>query len=108
MVCIRWVDEALADHEDVIGVYNVGRIDADTLKAAIRDVLLHMSLKISQCRGQCYDGASNMAGSKRGVAVKLQAEEPRALLTHCYGHALNLAVGDAMKQIKCAVMHWTR
>ena len=100
VVCIRWVDETLTDHEDVIGVYNVGTIDANTLTAAIHDVLLRMSLKMSQCRGQCYDGASNMAGSKRSVAAQLLAEEPRALLTHCYGHALNLAVGDAIKQSK--------
>ena len=100
VVCIRWVDETLTDHEDVIGVYNVGTIDANTLTAAIHDVLLRMSLKMSQCRGQCYDGASNMAGSKHGVAAQLLAEEPRALLTHCYGHALNLVVADAMKQSK--------
>jgi hypothetical protein len=98
VVCIRWVDESLTDHEDVIGLYNVGTIDSNTLTATIRDVLLRMSLKISQCRGQCYDGASNMSGSKRGVATQLMTEEPRALLTHCYGHALNLAVSDAMKK----------
>ena len=39
-----------------------------------------------------------MTGSRNGVATKLQADEPRALLVHCYGHALNLAVGDAIKQ----------
>ena len=99
-VCIRWVDETLTDHEDVIGLYNVGTIDADTLTAAIHDVLLCMGLKMSQYHGQCYDGASNMAGSKNGVATQLLAEEPCALLTHCYGHALNLAVGDAMKKSK--------
>jgi hypothetical protein len=43
IVCIRCVDETLTDHEDVIGVYNVGTIDANTLTAAIRDVLLRMS-----------------------------------------------------------------
>lgn len=51
-------------------------------------------------RGQCYDGASNMTGSMHGVATQLLAEEPRAIPTHCYGHALNLAVADAMKQSK--------
>ena len=100
VVCIRWVDETLTDHEDVIGVYNVDTIDARTLTSAIHDVLLRMSLKMLQCRGQCYDGASNMTGSKNGVATRLLADEPRALLTHCYGHALNLAVADAIKQSK--------
>ena len=59
-----------------------------------------MNLSISNCRGQCYDGAANMIGSKTGVATRIQAEEGRAILTHCYGHALNLAVGNAMKQSK--------
>ena len=52
MVCIHWVDETLTDHQDVIGVYNVAKIDTDTLTAAIRDMLLHMNLKMSQCHGQ--------------------------------------------------------
>ena len=43
---------------------------------------------------------SNMTGCKNGVATRLLAEESRALLTHCYSHALNLAVSDAIKQFK--------
>ena len=81
-------------------MYNVGTINANTLTAAIHDVLLRMNLAMAQCCGQCYDSASNMASSKHGVAVQLLAEEPHALLTHCYGHALNLTVADAIKQSK--------
>ena len=99
-VCIQWVDHSFVDHEEVIGLYNVGTIDAAALTTAIRDVLVRMNLSMSKCRSQCYDGASNMTGSRNGVATKLQADEPRALLVHCYGHALNLAVGDAIKQSK--------
>ena len=39
-----------------------------------------------------------MAGIRSGVAKQLLDEEPRAVYTHCYGHALNLACGDAIKQ----------
>ena len=53
VVCIRWVDELLQDHENVIGVYNVGTIDAKTLTDALEDVLLQAGLKIHNCRGQC-------------------------------------------------------
>ena len=38
-----------------------------------------------------------MSGKKSGVAIRMQADEPRAVYTHCYGHALNLACGDAKK-----------
>ena len=41
-----------------------------------------------------------MIGCKNGVATQLLAKEKWAVLTHCYGHALNLAVGDSMKQSK--------
>lgn len=39
-----------------------------------------------------------MAGAKAGVAAKIEEMEPRALFTHCYGHALNLGVSDTIKQ----------
>eukprot|EP00117_Sycon_ciliatum_P012838 scpid52838/ scgid13749/ Zinc finger MYM-type protein 1 len=38
------------------------------------------SNRLNRCRGQCYDGASNMAGHRSGVAKQLGDEEPRALL----------------------------
>ena len=49
-----------------------------------------MNAKNADCRGQCYDGASNMHGARKGVAAIITQEESRALYTHCYGHALNL------------------
>ena len=100
-ICLRWVDGNLVDHEDVLGLYNVGTIEADSLVKAIFDVVVcRAGLTLNNCRGQCYDGASNMSGSKRGVAVQIQAKESRAVLTHCYGHALNLAIGDTIKRSK--------
>eukprot|EP00117_Sycon_ciliatum_P039495 scpid76784/ scgid29186/ len=56
-----------------------------------------MNLKLHHCRGQCYDGASVMSGCKSGLAKVLSDVEPRALFTHCYGHALNLGVGDMIR-----------
>ncbi len=41
-----------------------------------------------------------MCGSKNGVATQIAKEEPRALYTHCYGHSLNLACSDTIKQSK--------
>ena len=42
-------------------------------------------------RGQCYDGAAAMVGTRSGVAELVLTEEARAIYTHCYGHELNLA-----------------
>ena len=97
-IILRWIDSDLNDHEDFIGLYNVDSIDSGTLSDAIKDVLIHMNLNLSRCRGQCYDGASNMSGCRSGVAARLLADEKHVIYTHCYAHALNLAVGDTLKQ----------
>ena len=55
-------------------------------------------LSLSKIRGQCDDGASSMAGSRSGVATKLSHDEDRAVYTHCYGHALNLACSDTINR----------
>ncbi|XP_041374138.1 zinc finger MYM-type protein 1-like [Gigantopelta aegis] len=41
-----------------------------------------------------------MSGAKKGVAVNISSRESRAVYTHCYGHALNLAVSDSVKGSK--------
>ncbi|XP_053398113.1 zinc finger MYM-type protein 1-like [Mercenaria mercenaria] len=100
VLVLRHVDSDLNVHEDFIGLYLVHSIDAQTLTNVIEDVLLRMNISLSNCRGQCYDGASNMSGAKKGVATQLSSREPRAVYTHCYEHALNLAVGDTVKRSK--------
>lgn len=99
ILCLRWVDEDLNPQEEFIGLQCFPNISADTLVAVIRDILIRMHLSINNCRGQCYDGASNMVGAKSGVATQIKKDEPRAILTHCYRHALQLAVGDTVKGI---------
>ena len=41
-----------------------------------------------------------MCGISSGVATQLSAKEPGALFTHCYGHSLDLAAGDSIKNSK--------
>ena len=61
VICICWVNHKdLEVHEDVIGLYKVDNISAATIVDAIKDTLLHLNLPLTKCRGQCYDGASNM------------------------------------------------
>ena len=100
VVCIRWVDDQLEPHEEFIGLYKVDDICSSTLVSVIKDTLLRLNLSLTRCRGQCYDGASNMQGARNGVAKRLADEESRAVYTHCYGHALNLAASDTLRQLK--------
>ena len=41
-----------------------------------------------------------MIGARSGVATLIQKEEPRAILFHCYGHSLQPAVCDTVKQVR--------
>ena len=97
-LCFQWVDDDICVHEDFFGLYQVLDITANTLVSAIKDTLIRINLSLQQCRGQCYDGATNMSGNLGGVAKQIINEEKRALFCHCYGHSLNLA--DAIKGCK--------
>ena len=62
-----------------------------------------LNASLCKCRGQCYEGALNMGGSKTGVyrvATRVIEEKRRAVFVHSFGHALHLAVGDTLKGLK--------
>ena len=67
----------------------------------IKDILLRMNLRLQDAHGQCYDGAAEIAGAKTGVEIQIKAINRKCLYTHCYGHALNLAVCDSIKAVAC-------
>ena len=100
VLVFRWVNSELSVYKEFIGLYITESLQASSLVHIIKDVMLRLNLKVELCRGQCYDGASIMSGTKNGVAKLICDDEPRAVYTHCYGHALNLAVNDMLKQCK--------
>ena len=100
VLCMRWIDGELEPQEDFIGMYKLDSTDAQSISMVIKDTLVRMNQSFAKCRGQCYDGASTMRGAKSGVSKQITDEEPRVVFMHCYGHALNLVVGDAVKQSK--------
>lgn len=99
VMCIRYVDSDFDIHEVFIGFYELARQDATTLFTVVKDILLRMNIDIQHCRGQCYDGAANVAGSLSGLQTKIRDIEPRALFVHCAAHTLNLVVQDAISSV---------
>ena len=95
IVCLRCVDSAFEPHEEFIGLCSVDNITAESICEVLKDAVLHMKLDMAMCRAQCYDGAANM----KKVAETIKSIEHRALYLHCYGHSLNLAVVDTIKNI---------
>lgn len=93
-MCLRTVSDDFEIKEDFLGFYELNNIKSDTIVHAIKDVLLRSNLSLQNCRGQTYDGASNMMGKKSGVATQIKKQQPKAIETHCHGHSLSLAVKD--------------
>ena len=74
------------------------RITGEAIASAILDVLPKWNLNIKNCRGQGYDGASNMSSVRRGTQALLLEECPLAVYTHCRAHCLNLAIVHSCDQ----------
>ena len=60
--------------EDFVGVYETASTTAENITTIIKDVLCRLGLDFMDCRGQVYDGASNMSGRLSGVQAKLSAD----------------------------------
>ena len=85
-----------------LGLYACDNTSSDHLTFILKDILDTNKLPLSKCRGQNYDGASAMQGSKNGLKTQILKEENRAIAIWCYAHNVNLASCDSMK--KCQIM----
>ena len=98
--CVRTVADSLEPVEESLGFYELGNIKSDTIIRVIKDIMVRLNIQLENCRGQTYDGASNMLGKKSGVATQILSEQPKAVVTHCQGHSLSLAVKDLTTNCK--------
>ena len=85
--------------EDSVGLYCLPNTTSNTLYSVVTDILMRCGLPLSMCRGQAYDGASNMQGKRNGLATKIRNEVPAALPVHCLAHCLNLCLQDAGRNL---------
>ena len=100
-ICLRYISHDLNQtHEDFVGMYETGSTTTETLTLLIKDALCRFGLELCNCRGQAYDGASNMSGHLSGVQARISAQYPKAIYIHCFCHSLNLAVQDSSRHIQ--------
>jgi len=95
---IRWVSPNLTVKEDFLGMYELGKTDAASITAALKDIILRCNLQMSKCRWQAYDGAATMAGTLNGVSARIRSEYPAALYLHCANHNLDLALQSCSRE----------
>jgi len=98
-ICFRIVDDNFNISELFLGFFDTEYTNSIALFTLITNVLTKFGLAISDCRGQCYDGAANVSGHISGLQKRIVELENRAIYVHCVAHTLNLVVQDAMLKI---------
>ncbi|XP_061346327.1 uncharacterized protein LOC133291982 [Gastrolobium bilobum] len=73
---------------------------AKSLKDAIDGLFSKLSLSLSKCRGQSYDGVSNMRGEFKGLKSLILADNKFAFYIHCFAHQLQLTLVKVAKHYK--------
>ena len=94
-IVIRFVDSEKCIREEFPGFITVECITGQALATALLSWLKRHNIDISFCRGQGYDGASNMSSSTVSVQALIREVSPLAFYTHCHSHQLNLCIVKA-------------
>ena len=89
---LRFVDQSNSIREEFVDFVQVERITGEVLASSILNKIESYGLDIRNCRGQGYDGASNMSSAVRGVQGIIRQSSPTATYIHCNAHVLNLAI----------------
>lgn len=82
-ICIRYVNEDNDVNEDFIGYVPLNSVDAESLTNAIVQKLEYCNLDTRYLRGQGYDGASVMSGSRSVVSSRIREVQPLAESSTC-------------------------
>lgn len=85
--------------EKPLGTFHMKKVDAESLTTAINKAVLENNLAWDKCVAQCYDGASVMSGSLRGVQARIKEIAPQVIYIHCHAHRLNLVLVNTVKNI---------
>ena len=96
-VCFRYVDKNKDIQEVFVGFVDLERITGNYTGQKIVKLYIGLGIDIRECRGQCYDGASNMQSEKVGVAAAILSLSPLAFVHHCCLHNLNLSLASTCK-----------
>ncbi|KAK4254520.1 hypothetical protein QN277_009894 [Acacia crassicarpa] len=99
-VVLRYVNKKGSIVECFIGIIHVSDTTAQSLKAAIEGLFSKLGLSLSKCRGQSYNGASNMWSEFKGLKSLILADNTSAFYIHCFAHQLQSALVKVAKHHK--------
>ena len=95
--CFRWVDSSGSLVEHFLGLVSLSACDAASIFAALKTFLADSDINAGKLRGQRYDRAATLSGTKNGVQMRIRTMAPRALFVHCTAHVLQLCCISAAR-----------
>ena len=87
-VVLRYVDKCGIVKERFVGLVHVTETTSSHLKSSIDSLLAKFKISLKQCRGQGYDGASNMRGELNGFKSLIMRDSRAAYYVHCFAQKL--------------------
>ena len=88
-----FVDDNFNVREDFIKYIHCKEgLSGQNLASVILKGLEELTLDVSDCRGQGYDGAGAVSDHINGSSAHILRLKRKALYTHCFSHRLNLVV----------------
>ena len=94
-VCIRFVGKQKNIGEEFLEFGICKQVTGEAIAEEIIRVLGKIGLNIEHCRGQSYDGASNMSSEAVGIQGRITRLCEKAFYSHCCGHSLSLVIVSA-------------
>ena len=95
---LRFVAKNFDVREEFLGFFHCkSSLSGKALSETLLEAISELKLDINDCRGQGYDGAAAVSGSKNSMTTHIIKENPKAIYTYCFSHRLNLSICKTCK-----------
>ena len=89
-LCLRYVING-ETKENFVGFFATASTEGEVLYEVAKTAINKLDLRLENIIAECFDGAANMSGIRKGLATRMKECSPLGIYVHCYGHLLNLA-----------------
>ena len=86
--------------ETFTGFYSTKSTEGEVLYELVKTAVSNLKLRLEDIVAECFDGAANMSGARKGLAVRMKECSPLSIYVHCHGHQLKLVLQDTITTIE--------
>ena len=98
-MCLRYVING-ETKETFVSFFATASTEGEVLYELAKTAINKLDLRLENIIAECFDGAANMSGIRKGLATRMKECSPLGIYVHCYAHLLNLALQDTMSEIE--------